>query len=240
MAKKKQYILYFILALSLFGLLLANNISNSAITIYNDSPSDSSYSYTEILSVSVDNSATLMIFKTNLNTAWNITLYNYLYAFISVNNATGTDWGWFTDFLFDYAIAFYPTDDGIAVDFRDIGNSSNDLENGENKSSMGYGYFSTNDNKTAEFGWRLKRFYEGKGYLNLSYGQVVYIKFRAGFDCDYAPDRGAEPIKFTLEEITQYTTPPIPSFEIYVISIALFSCISFYIIKKRYKKFQFS
>lgn len=235
MTNKKKYLLYIVLSIALFGAFMTSKTSFSAIAHYTDNHSDATNSYTEILSVSVDNAATLMIFKLNLNESWNFTPFNCINAFISVDNATGITWGYFTNFLFDYVVTFSPIGEELHVNFKDVANGSNDLDFGENK-SMGYSllYY---DNKTADFGWKISQYYQSRGFLNLSYGQTIYVKFRAGSDSDFAPNVGLEPIKFTLEEPELTNPNPVPSFELLIVSVSLISIICLVITKKRSKLF---
>ncbi|TFF97126.1 MAG: hypothetical protein EU547_05145 [Promethearchaeota archaeon] len=214
---------------------MTNNISRAAKVIHQDSPSDSSNPDSEILSVSVDNTISLIIFTINLNNSWNFTPFNRIYTFISVNNETGTNNSMYVDILYDYIIGLIPKLDNLSVNLADEANSSNNLNDGQNKSNMAFANL-YNDNKTAEFGWRLKQYHEGIGFLNLSFGQTIYIKFYAGKESDLAPNIGLEPIKFILEDkrITT-TTPAIPSFEFLVVFFPLIFLLGIYYIQKRYK-----
>jgi len=195
--KNKRLVLSLFLILLLCGSLLPIANCYSTENSYTDSSSDATTPYTEILIVWVDNSLSLLQFKVEMKESWNFTALCQISAYISVDPITGTNWGGFMDFNFDYIIISTPSLTEDRVHFLDINNGTNDLDEGEDL-GMAFSLFS-NNNKTIEFGWKLKTYYNGKGYLNLSIGQTIQIKFYAAQDSDFAPDIGLGPMNYTLE-----------------------------------------
>lgn len=222
-----------IVLLTLFlGTILSNGFCWTTENSFTDPPGDNPDSdNTDFVKVWVDNNATYLMFKTELNNPFNFSASsNRIYAFISVNASTGITWG-FTDFLFDYVVEYTPLTTGVTqVHLEDINVPSNCLFNGE---SVGMGYaILSNNNKTIEFGWILNTGSGGKGYLNLSIGQEIQIKLRGGPDSDYAPDIGISPFNYTIHE-PETTNGGIPGFELTYLGVILIAAITLSLIKKK-------
>lgn len=230
--KNKKIILCGFLTIIFLGSFLIIGNCYSPENSYNDSDSDATTPDTEIITVWVDNTESFIKFKVEMNQSWSFAPFYRIYVFISVDPLTGSDWGGFIDFNSDYVIDFNPSLTEDRVDFIAVNNISNNLNEGE---ELGMAFSTlTNNNKTIEFGWKLKTYYGGTGYLNLSFGQTIQIKFYAGGDSDYAPDMGLDPLNYTLE---RKTIPNIPGFNItFIITSSLTSAAVLIFIKKIRKK----
>ncbi|MBD3195725.1 MAG: hypothetical protein GF317_11755, partial [Candidatus Lokiarchaeota archaeon] len=159
--KRKIFITIFaVIFVLFFGSLLTGVNSYSPENTYTDPGADSTPD-TDILTVSIDNTNSFLRFKVELNDSWIFASFFRIYAFISVDPLTGTDWGGFIDFNSDYIIDFNPSSTEDRVDFDDYSDNNNDLNEGE---EFGMAFSSlTNDNKTIEFSWKLKSQYNGTG-----------------------------------------------------------------------------
>jgi hypothetical protein len=135
-----------------------------------------------------------------LNGSFDQNGYPEFYAYISVDNATGTDLGY--DLPIDFTIylnagSYYPPE----IDLQVEGNSTLNLEDTVSK---GLSYYKlTDNNHTIEFGYKLQTYYNdsgiNKGYLNVSLGQTIYLRMKGQQDSDNAPDMGLPSIRYTVK-----------------------------------------
>jgi hypothetical protein len=179
-----------------------------------DNPSEP---FCDIIDVWIDNTATHLRFKVNLLDPFNQTLSGYsLFAYVSVDNATGFP---LIGFNIDYQIVLWCSGGGLDIGFSETGNGSNSLSNA---CGVGMAYFAlSNNNHTVEWGYKLQSYSDSKGYLNITYGQLIYAKIEAGSDTDYAPNATAEPIGYTLET---FGTGGIPGFPLLLSSALISVC----------------
>ncbi|KKN18679.1 hypothetical protein LCGC14_0953470 [marine sediment metagenome] len=139
----------------------------------------------DIIKVWIDNNATYIMFQIEFNSTFLIdsATGDYFYVYISTNNLTGTNVAG-AGFNVDYYLWMRYT--GV-LDFYDVVNSSNDLLS-SNLVGSGY-YISSNNNYTLELGYKINHYSpSGTGYLNLTLGQTIEIRFRSDQTSDWCPD----------------------------------------------------
>lgn len=220
--------LYLLLTLLFFSSFLMIGNCYSTENSYNDAGADSTQD-TDILTVWIDNTNSFLQFKVELNDSWSFLPFYRIYAFISVDPSTGNSYGG-ADFNVDYVLDFYPSSTEDRINFIDTSDNSNNLDQGE-EVGMAFSIV-TNNNKTIEFGWKLRTSHEGKGYLDISDGQTIQIKFYAGGDSDYAPDIGLDPLNYTLILIN----PNIPGYNTIMIITSSITAILVVAIIRRVRK----
>ena len=211
----------------LFGSLWMNGVGYTTENSITDPAGDhvDEGNYSDILKVWVDNNDTFIMFKIELAGPWNLTMPPSvrILALISVDNATGHDWGIFTNFLYDYRFYFEPHAWGFSVDFLDHANGANDLFNG---TQVGMAFYNlTNNNCTVEFGWKINTNSGGKGNLPLTRNQQLYLKFYAGIDSDFAPDIGEEPMGYIVD---LPSSGGIPGFELVFVTLLVITIAALY------------
>ncbi len=210
MSKRASNIIPILLLILFSGVFLLNVRGFSENPSYTDNFGDSSPGCTDILYIWVDNNATYIKFRTEVNGSI-VTGMSIFNIYISTNDNTGTNISGDTSnnllFLANYRINY---DGGAAgsMGFFDYGNGSNNLIN-PHLVGMGYSLF-LNNNKTIEIGYRLQTYHSGEGYLNLSIGQSIQLGFKSYVSTDYAPDVGKNAFYYILQE---ETPGGIPGFE---------------------------
>ena len=192
---------------------------------YVDPSGDNSPAFADIMTVWIDNDATYLRFKLDLNGSIIQEDEPYYAVYISVDNNTGQDYGW--DLPIDYGIYFQFWEDASTSSYFDaIGNSSN---NYDNPIGAGLMYFQfTNNNYSVEFGYKLHTSAAGTGFLNASLGQTIYLRFRADYDSDDAPDSSLPLIRYVLTE-----EGGIPGFDFLFLSLAVLAVVAFALLEKK-------
>ncbi|NVM53073.1 MAG: hypothetical protein HWN66_05175 [Candidatus Helarchaeota archaeon] len=192
MRNKKIGMLSTVILVMLFGMTLMNGFGFSQDPIYTDPGGDSLPERSDIFNVWIDNDATHIMFKIELNGSYD-TNDCQIEIYISVDNSTGNNDSGQIDFSADFSLICHSQ-----LEFNDLVNPANDLDD-VNGTSMGY-FILSNSNQIVEIGYRMRTYDTGKGYLNISPGQTIYVKFKAQTTTDYAPDFGDEPIRYVLKE----------------------------------------
>lgn len=198
MKSKEKFLLATVFLIFLFGTSLMTSFGFSTTPQHTDPTGDAGASdYEDIINVWIDNNASHIMFKLDFVGPFNETLSgNVVYALISINPLTGDSSGFAAGFLNDYLVGLSANGSAINIVLYDDGDSLNSLSTNNH---LGYSNQS-NDNKTIEFGYKLRTYQGAKGYLNLTLGQTIEIKFYAGGDTDVAPNDGLDPISYTLKK----------------------------------------
>ncbi len=195
-----------------------------------DAYDDIQYGEADIIKIWIDNNATHLMFQIEFNNTFEINPFpgNYLFIYISTDNLTGSDVDT-AGFLVDYVL--WLRYQGW-LDFSDIVNSSNNLPN-SNSEGLGY-YICKNNNHTLEIGYRLQSYSaSSKGYLNITIGQTIRIRFKSDLTSDWAPELAQDPVNYVLKEDSK---GGIPGFNIPLLSFTLMTIIlGFLFYKKRIK-----
>jgi hypothetical protein len=219
MRSKQTGLASFVVLAILCGILLSSGWCFSTTPTYVDPGGDqgSAPVFADILKVWVDNDNTFLRFKWEMNESFDQYGWPWFSAFISVDNSTGSDFGW--DVLLDYRIVVYAAPDhGPRMQLSNYGNSSNNLVDTILK-AMSYCSL-TNNNKTIEFGYRLQTYYNDsgvfKGFLNVSIGQTIYLRMQGDYDSDYAPNTDLPSIRYVVKE-----SSGIPGFGSLLLTLAM-------------------
>jgi hypothetical protein len=208
-----------------FGTVVTTGMAFSQAPTHTDPGGDSLPECTDILKVWVDNDAIFLRFKLELNGSIDQSLCPIYDIFISIDNSTGMDAGW--DLPVDYRIYFEITATGLLVSgLQESGNSSNDHGNPIQAGLMYYSL--SNNNCTLELGYKIQTADQGTGYLNVSIGQTIYLKFEGGLDSDFVPD-GNLFIRYVLTE----AAGGIPGFQLPFLSLTVLLVIAFSLLGKR-------
>lgn len=200
---KKIKISALILFTLFIGTIFSSGVGFTIAPTYTDDVGDANADYEDIFHIWIDNDNSYLQFKIELVGPFNQTLIGkVVYALISVDDATGDDFGTL-DIKVDYIIGINARFDASNIDlnFEDLNNGSNTVYSVSTLDVWNsQGYFTLyNENKTVEMHYKLQTYdNDGKGYLNISLGQSIKIKFYAGDDSDYAPDIGEGVISYTL------------------------------------------
>ena len=227
----KQYRTGLFALIFLMLLMRSTCVTSTGFTVdplFTDTIGDhsSGESFTDIIDVWIDNTATHIRFKLKLAAPFNQSIASTgfaLYAHISVDNTTGIS---YAGLNVDYTISLYSPGDVLAIYFHDnIG--AQDLTDAI-PGGLAYYAFSDN-NHTWEFGYKLKTYSGGKGYLNLSAGQLIYVRFEGGGDTDYAPNETAEPLGYVVESVST----GIPGFTLLLLSSTLIAIGALSFLKKK-------
>ncbi len=170
---------------------------------------DTSGAFEDIKYIWVDNNETFLMFRIEFAGPFNDTIANGIYCrvFISVDNNTGT---LHADFLSDYSIRLMTLNPDWYPSFNDDGNSSNNVIPISSDSGLLY-FLQSNNNHTLEIGYKLQSSYTGKGYLNVSLGQTINLKFEMGWTSDWAPDIGEGNLSYTLKLPAPTLAPILPN-----------------------------
>jgi hypothetical protein len=227
MNRKKVSLGAFVLLALFFGMLVTNSVGFTQDPQYIDPGGDHEPApiCTDILKVWIANDATYLRFKLELNGSLNQYDGAIYFVFISIDNNTGSNWGW--DLPIYYRIQFEIEPDGELFSYFE------DFVNGTNIHThpfeVGLLYYTlSNNNHTLEFGYKIQTTDEGKGHLNVSIGQTIYLKFQGDLDSDYAPDLDAL-LRYVLTE----ESGGIPGFGLPFLSLAVLSGITFYFLAKK-------
>lgn len=225
MNRKKVGVGAFVLFALFFGTVVTNGVGFTQTPTYIDPGGDSTPLCTDILKVWIDNDATYLRFKLELNGSFDQYVHPAYLAYISIDNSTGSNNGW--DLPIDYRIKLeFAPSGGINSGFIDENNSSNDHID---PFGVGLVYYSlSNNNHTLEFGYKLQTADQGKGFLNVSIGQTIYLKFQGYLDSDLVPDLGLL-IRYVLTE----ESGGIPGFDLPFLSLAVLAAITFYFLAKK-------
>ncbi|KKL98420.1 hypothetical protein LCGC14_1824580 [marine sediment metagenome] len=137
---------------------------------------DPTFGEDDIIKVWIDHNATHIMFQIEFNDTFTIDSItgDYFFVYISTNPLTGTNIDG-AGFNVDYYLWMRYTGE---LDFYDVVNGSNDLMS-SNLVGNGY-YISSNNNYTLEIGYKMNNYSpSGTGYLNLTLGQTIEIRFRS-------------------------------------------------------------
>jgi len=179
----------------------------------------------DIIKVWIDNNATHIMFQIEFNSTFLIdsSTGDYFYVYISTNNLTGTNVD-SAGFNVDYYLWMRYT--GV-LDFYDVVNSSNDLLS-SNLVGSGY-YISSNNNYTLELGYKINHYSpSGTGYLNLTLGQTIEIRFRSDQTSDWCPDNDS--FSYDLVEIDSAKSA-IPGYNL-IFLLSILSVVAIFLGKK--------
>jgi hypothetical protein len=225
MNHKKVGLGAFVLFALFFGTLVTNGVGFTQTPTYIDPGGDSTPLCTDILKVWIDNDANFLRFKLEINGSFDQYVNPLYIAYISTDNNTGLVYGW--DLPIDCYIHFEMSSSGVLYsNFQDWNNGTNSHND---VLSAGLMYWSlSNDNHTLEFGYKLQTSDQGTGFLNLSIGQTIYLKFQGDLDSDLAPDLSLF-IRYVLAE----ESGGIPGFGLPFLSLAVLTIITFYLIEKK-------
>ncbi|HUY01238.1 MAG TPA: hypothetical protein VMV49_16880 [Candidatus Deferrimicrobium sp.] len=225
---RKKVGLVFILFALFFGTMVTNGMGFTQAPTLIDPGGDEIPTCTDILKVWVANDATFLRFKFETNGSFNQYVAPIFDAYISIDNSTGMDMGW--DLPIDYRIYFEIVESGIIYSaLEDYNNGSN---NHFTPHEVGLMYYSlSNNNHTLEFGYKIQATEQGKGFLNVSIGQKIYLKFHAGPDSDLAPD-----LKSLICYVLTEEEGGIPGFNLPFLSLTMLIVITFYLIQKKKAK----
>ena len=217
---KKVNMSVFVLFALFFSIFLTSSMGFSQTPIHTDPGGDNSPPCTDILRLWVDNDANFLRFKFELNGSFDQSVWPVYAISISIDNSTGNDMGW--DLPIDYRIQFEIFGTGEIWSYFD------DWNNPSNSHDDPYGaaleYYSLGDNNhTLEIGYKIKTADQGKGFLNVSIGDTIFLKFQAELDSDYAPDSDLL-LRYVLTE----GSGGIPGFELPLLSFAVLIVIMYH------------
>ncbi|HUX99664.1 MAG TPA: hypothetical protein VMV49_08930 [Candidatus Deferrimicrobium sp.] len=235
MNQKKVSLSLFVLFALFFGTMVTNGMGFSQTPTYIDPGGDSLPPCTDILAVWIDNDASYLRFKFELNGSFNQYDWPVYITWISIDNSTGLNaasQGAPQDFDLpvDYKIYFeiYATGE-VYTYLTDCNNGSN---NHDDPFGAGLLYYNlSNNNHTLEYGYKIQTGdpeTQGKGFLNVSIGQTIYLKFQGEIDPDLVPDSSLM-IRYTLPE----ESGGIPGFTLPFLSFAVFAMITCYFLAKK-------
>lgn len=208
MNTKKVKVLATLMLLLLSGAFCVTGVGFSAEPTFTDPTGDHTYAPADsedIIKCWVDNNITHILFKLEVVGSWDF-MNSWLWIWISINDATGSNWSDRIDILADYCLFLDQVMDGtLFLGFWDLSDGTPDyITEGANDikdlAGTGMGYFAfSNSNRTVEVGYKLQSSSGGKGYLDATGGQTIKIKFKTGTDSDYAPDWNQTGFSYTLQ-----------------------------------------
>jgi hypothetical protein len=226
--QSKKVVIYacFLFAL-FFGTMVTNGASFTQTPTHIDPGGDSLPECTDILKVWIATDAPFLLVKLELNSSVDQSYFPAYLVYISIDNSTGVNCGW------DLPIDYY-----IEIDFDlngDIYSNFWDFNNGTNSHSYplqaGLMYYRlSNNNHTLEMGYKFQTHdhaYQGRGFLNVSIRQTIYLKLQADLESDYAPDSNVL-IRYVLTE-----EGGIPGFDLPLMNLAVLVSVMFYVIAKK-------
>ncbi|HUX98175.1 MAG TPA: hypothetical protein VMV49_01355 [Candidatus Deferrimicrobium sp.] len=215
----------FILLALFFGTMVTNGVGFTQTPTYIDTGGDSLPPCTDILKIWVDNDATFLQFKLELNGSFDQYVWPVYEVYISIDNSTGSDLGW--DLPIDCRIDFEINPIGVVYSFfEDFNNDTNNLEDPISAELMYYQL--SNNNHTLELGYKLQTSDQGRGFLNVSIGQTIYLKLQGDWDSDLVPNLNVL-IRYVLTE----ESGGIPSFGLPFLSLAVLAAVMFFLIAKK-------
>ncbi len=234
MNQKKVSLSLFVLFALFFGTMITNGMGFSQTPTYTDPGGDGNTVGTDILKVWIDNDASYLRFKLELNGSFNQYDWPVYITWISIDNSTGVDAGthgapYSFDLPVDYKLYFEIFATGEVYTYiYDYNNGTNDHLD---PFGAGLTYYRLSDNNhTLEYGYKIQTADPGnygKGFLNVSIGQTIYLKFQGELDPDLVPDSSLM-IPYTLKE-----SGGIPGFELPLLSLSLLVAIIFYFQTKK-------
>jgi hypothetical protein len=204
--------------------LLTTGFCFSETPTYVDVGGDNLPACTDILKVWIDNDATYLRFKFEINASVDQYVYPYYLAFIALDNSTGWNYGWDLPINCYISLAISPI--GQIFSAFSAANVSNYLSDPISVGLMYYAF--SNNNHTVEFGYKIRTSYLGAGYLNVSTGQTIYLKLMGDTDSDVVPDSAAL-ISYTIKQ----GSGGIPGFDLLFLNLAIFAVGAYYFLTRK-------
>jgi hypothetical protein len=227
MKSKKVVICACVLFAVFFGTMVTTSLGFTQTPTYIDPGGDSLPECTDILKVWIANNATCLQVKLELNGSLDQYQWPLYLVYISIDNSTGVNYGW--DLPIDsYFYVEFGGNGVIYSEFTDYNNGTNTHGN-PFQAGLVY-YLLSNNNHTLEMGYKLQTHdyaTQGRGFLNVSLGQTVYLKVQGAQDSDYAPDASVL-IRYVLTE-----EGGIPGFDLPFLSLAVLVTVMVYVVAKK-------
>ncbi len=227
MTNKKVVVCACVLFALFFGAMETTGVGFTQTPIYIDPGGDSLPECSDILKVWIANNATCLQVKLELNGSVNQYLYPFYGVLISIDNSTGMNLGWDLPMDYSFELFFLATGE-LGSHFSDLNNATNDHFS-PLQAGLEY-YLLSNNNHTLEMGYKLQtadQADQGRGFLNVSIGQTIYLKLQDAFLSDSAPDSSLL-IRYVLTE-----EGGIPGFDLPFLSLAMLVSVMVFVIAKK-------